>query len=189
MEGIEPEQGRGGEARNREAGAGSQVGQPRWGWVGFESFPSEVFLCLPCVLVCQGKFTTASDVWAFGVTLWEVLMLCRSQPFGQLTDEQVIENAGEFFRDQGRQVRTEGGAVACGRGQEGQTLWRGDRNKRVPVPASHSHGVSQVYLSRPPACPQTLYELMLRCWSREPEQRPPFAQLHRFLADDALNTV
>ncbi|XP_004847115.1 epithelial discoidin domain-containing receptor 1 isoform X3 [Heterocephalus glaber] len=100
-----------------------------------------------CILM--GKFTTASDVWAFGVTLWEVLMLCRAQPFGQLTDEQVIENAGEFFRDQGRQV----------------------------------------YLSRPPACPQGLYELMLQCWSREPEQRPPFAQLHRFLAEDALNTV
>lgn len=100
-----------------------------------------------CILM--GKFTTASDVWAFGVTLWEVLMLCRAQPFGQLTDEQVIENAGEFFRDQGRQV----------------------------------------YLSRPPACPLGLYELMLRCWSREPEQRPPFPQLHRFLAEDALNTV
>ncbi|PNJ20865.1 DDR1 isoform 13 [Pongo abelii] len=100
-----------------------------------------------CILM--GKFTTASDVWAFGVTLWEVLMLCRAQPFGQLTDEQVIENAGEFFRDQGRQV----------------------------------------YLSQPPACPQGLYELMLRCWSRESEQRPPFSQLHRFLAEDALNTV
>ncbi|KAF6113417.1 discoidin domain receptor tyrosine kinase 1 [Phyllostomus discolor] len=100
-----------------------------------------------CILM--GKFTTASDVWAFGVTLWEVLMLCRTQPFGQLTDEQVIENAGEFFRDQGRQV----------------------------------------YLSRPPACPLGLYELMLRCWSREPEQRPPFSQMHRFLAEDALNTV
>uniref|UniRef100_A0A5F9DJV4 receptor protein-tyrosine kinase n=1 Tax=Oryctolagus cuniculus TaxID=9986 RepID=A0A5F9DJV4_RABIT len=49
--------------------------------------------------------------------------------------------------------------------------------------------ILMVYLSRPPACPQGLYELMLQCWSREPEQRPPFAQLHRFLAEDALNTV
>lgn len=72
----------------------------------------EIFLCPSCLPVCQGKFTTASDVWAFGVTLWEILMLCRSQPFGQLTDEQVIENAGEFFRDQGRQVGAEGGDAA-----------------------------------------------------------------------------
>ncbi|XP_044529697.1 epithelial discoidin domain-containing receptor 1 isoform X2 [Gracilinanus agilis] len=100
-----------------------------------------------CILM--GKFTTASDVWAFGVTLWEVLMLCRAQPFGQLTDEQVIENAGEFFRDQGRQV----------------------------------------YLARPDACPLGLYELMLQCWSREPEERPPFPQLHRYLTEDALNMV
>uniref|UniRef100_A0A8C2KPF9 receptor protein-tyrosine kinase n=1 Tax=Cyprinus carpio TaxID=7962 RepID=A0A8C2KPF9_CYPCA len=55
-----------------------------------------------CILM--GKFTTASDVWAFGVTLWEMLSVCQEQPYSHMTDEQVIDNAGEFFRDQGRQV-------------------------------------------------------------------------------------
>ncbi|XP_052002467.1 epithelial discoidin domain-containing receptor 1-like [Xyrauchen texanus] len=54
-----------------------------------------------CILM--GKFTAASDVWAFGVTLWEILSVCQEQPYSHMTDEQVIDNAGEFFRDQGRQ--------------------------------------------------------------------------------------
>ncbi|XP_068779941.1 epithelial discoidin domain-containing receptor 1 [Struthio camelus] len=54
-----------------------------------------------CILM--GTFSPASDAWAFGVTLWEVLTRCRQQPYGGLSDEQVIANARHHFRAQGRQ--------------------------------------------------------------------------------------
>ncbi|KAG8448675.1 hypothetical protein GDO86_015668 [Hymenochirus boettgeri] len=97
-----------------------------------------------CILM--GKFTTASDVWAFGVTLWEILMLCKEQPYGELSDEDVIENAGELFRDSKKQI----------------------------------------FLGRPPPCPQTLYELMLQCWSRDCRDRPSFQDIHALLTSHLL---
>ncbi|KAK1155846.1 discoidin domain-containing receptor 2-like isoform X1 [Acipenser oxyrinchus oxyrinchus] len=93
--------------------------------------------------ILLGKFTTASDVWAFGVTLWEIFTLCKEQPYSLLSDEQVIENTGEFFRNQGRQI----------------------------------------FLSHPQLCPPTLFELMLRCWSRDTKDRPSFERVHRHLQE------
>ncbi|XP_068106525.1 epithelial discoidin domain-containing receptor 1 isoform X2 [Hyperolius riggenbachi] len=97
-----------------------------------------------CILM--GKFTTASDVWAFGVTLWEILMLCKEQPYGELNDEDVIENAGEVFRDSKKQI----------------------------------------YLSRPPICPPSLYDLMMQCWARDCRERPSFHDIHALLTSHAL---
>uniref|UniRef100_A0A667Z9S3 receptor protein-tyrosine kinase n=1 Tax=Myripristis murdjan TaxID=586833 RepID=A0A667Z9S3_9TELE len=89
-----------------------------------------------CILM--GKFTTASDVWAFGVTLWEMLSVCQEQPYSNLTDEQVIDNAGEFFRDHGRQVYLSKPAV-CPQGLYELMLSCWNRDCKLRPSFAHIH--------------------------------------------------
>jgi len=42
-----------------------------------------------------GKFTNQTDVWSFGVTLWEIFNYARESPYNELTDPQIIEAACE----------------------------------------------------------------------------------------------
>lgn len=118
----------------------------------------------------QGKFTTASDVWAFGVTLWEILNFCKEQPYSQLTDEQVIENTGEFFRDQKRQV-----SVAANISSTNNGLGMAGVSSRPPL--------VQIYLPQPVLCPDSLYKIMLSCWRRNTKERPSFQEIHRALLE------
>ncbi|CAI8012536.1 Class II receptor tyrosine kinase, partial [Geodia barretti] len=40
-----------------------------------------------------GKFSEKTDVWAFGVTMWELFTLAKEVPYPQLSDKEVIQNS------------------------------------------------------------------------------------------------
>lgn len=38
-----------------------------------------------------------------GVTMWEMLTFAKEQPFSNMSDEEVIENCGHFYRNDGQE--------------------------------------------------------------------------------------
>ncbi|XP_078657909.1 muscle, skeletal receptor tyrosine protein kinase-like isoform X14 [Branchiostoma floridae x Branchiostoma belcheri] len=88
---------------------------------------------MPPESILYNKYTTESDVWAYGVVLWEIYSFAL-QPYYGMTHEEVIR----YVRD---------GNV----------------------------------LSQPDTCPHEVYQLMRRCWSKVPSNRPSFATIYKAL--------
>ena len=70
----------------------------------------------------------------------------------------------------------------------GQTPYKGMSNKQVM-----EFVMSDKKLSRPEQCPEWLYDIMLKCWERDPQSRPTFRRirklLHQRLQDEVLGNL
>ena len=85
----------------------------------------------------NGKFSEKSDVWAFGVTMWELFTLAKQLPYRHLSDEEVIHNALKW---------------------------------------EYRH-----FPTRSSSCPESVYELMGRCWVQDFNERITFGELHTLI--------
>ncbi|CAH8667132.1 unnamed protein product [Schistosoma bovis] len=90
---------------------------------------------LPLESILEGKFHTDTDVWSFGVFLWEVFSFAV-EPFTDLSHTEIIK-----------------------------LLEHGDR------------------LTRPSQCPESIYQLMLKCWSADRTERPKFIYIRNCLKE------
>ncbi|XP_077941005.1 NT-3 growth factor receptor isoform X3 [Gasterosteus aculeatus] len=88
---------------------------------------------MPPESIMYRKFSTESDVWSFGVILWEIFTYGK-QPWFQLGNNEVIE------------------CITQGR-----------------------------VLDRPRICPKEVYDIMLGCWQREPQQRLNIKDIQKVL--------
>ncbi|KAF7287415.1 hypothetical protein GWI33_001389 [Rhynchophorus ferrugineus] len=87
-----------------------------------------------------GHFSNKSDVWSFGITIWEMYSF-GATPYGDK------------------------------KGAEAITLI--DRGER---------------LERPEKCPQYIYDIMLRCWALDKDDRPSFQELLNFFMSESQYT-
>uniref|UniRef100_A0A182JSW9 receptor protein-tyrosine kinase n=1 Tax=Anopheles christyi TaxID=43041 RepID=A0A182JSW9_9DIPT len=88
---------------------------------------------MPLESILYNKYTIESDVWAYGVCLWEIFSFAM-QPYYGMTHEEVVK----FVK--------EGNMLGC-----------------------------------PENTPLTVYDLMRKCWSRKPNDRPSFHVIYQKL--------
>ena len=83
----------------------------------------------------DGKFSEMSDVWAFGVTMWELFTLAKQLPYRHLTDEEVIHNA---LKREYRLFPTQSPSCPQSVYEIMEQCWVMDLNERITFAELHS---------------------------------------------------
>ena len=113
-----------------------------------DEIPLENIILIPFHFLLQRLWSSKSDVWSFGVTLWEIFSYCQESPLADLTDEQIVDNLKHWFHSDGFHLTPS-------------------------RPSMHQ-------------CTKEMFDLIKQCWSREPEERPLFVEIHQFLQNKCL---
>jgi serine/threonine protein kinase len=106
-------------------------------------------------VVKYGKSTTASDVWSFGVVMWEIFSNGESK---------LLSKKMKLFADSLQLIVVTG-------------PYQGMSNQQVidqVINGTHR-------LSQPKNCPEGVYKLMMKCWSAAVEARPSFNNIQETL--------
>lgn len=86
----------------------------------------------------ERRFSIKSDVWSFGVLLYELITYGRV-PYPGMSGAEVLSKVENGYR--------------------------------IPKPAAGA------------GCSDSFYDIMLKCWKKQAEERPTFAYLHSFFDD------
>lgn len=157
---------------------------------------------MPPEAVLEDEFSTKSDVWSFGVLMWEVFTH-GEMPYAPLADDEVLAGTwSALCRPWNLVFLWSGGQTGC----VTALVWlsqpaRGAAalshpSERIPalpdgpldfslVPGLQS---GKTKLPQPEGCPSRLAKLMQRCWAPSPKDRPSFGELAASLGDSPADS-
>lgn len=112
---------------------------------------------MPSESILYGKFTTESDVWSFGVVLWEIYSYGLQVNIAKLRKSHLICSAFNNLRYSLSQPYY---------GYSNQEVINMVRSRQL--------------LACPDTCPTSVYSLMVECWHEQAVRRPSFPEIgHR----------
>jgi discoidin domain receptor family protein 2 len=108
------------------------------------------------------QYSLKSDVWSFGVTLYELFTYARQRPYHALTNEQLVQQFASLSQGQ------------------------------LPAPSLNpliSLTINELHLPKPELCSKEIYDMMCECWQRDSIHRPSFADIYTFLLGRAAGSA